>query len=128
VIGDTEMQNAPPVVRQHQEHVENLEPDGPTLNNKNLEVAAGSGLPVHLLICDDENLGDPTPLRFVKRAQQICSRRHRDIFRNLTDYDPVAELEALDQLTKANHFLVEWFNTTPDVQEGPISNHFWPSR
>src|SRR5215472_5642363 len=26
--GDTEMQNAPPVVRQHQEHVQDLEPDG----------------------------------------------------------------------------------------------------
>lgn len=99
-----------------------------TLNNKNLEVAAGSGLPAHLLICDDENLGDPTAVRFVKRRNKVAHGDIADIFRNLTDYDPVAEQEALDQLTKADHFLVEWFNTAPDVQEGHISRRLWPSR
>jgi hypothetical protein len=51
------------------------------------------------------------------RLRAVAHGDIADIFRNLTDYDLVAEQEALDQLTKANRFLVEWFNTAPDVQE-----------
>jgi len=48
---------------------------------------------------------------------------------DISDYDPKAEEEALDQIQKAQRFnIVEWFNTAPDVQERHIANHQWPDQ
>ena len=50
------------------------------------------------------------------------------MIKDIVDYDPKAEVEALDQLKKGDRFIVEWFNTAPDVQECHIQNYRWPDR
>jgi WD40-like Beta Propeller Repeat len=50
----------------------------------------------------------------------VLSNAHGEIsamIKDIVDYDPKAEVEALDQLKKGDRFIVEWFNTAPDVQE-----------
>jgi hypothetical protein len=48
------------------------------------------------------------------------------MLKSLSDYNKNAEVEALDQASMAQNFIIEWFNTAPDVQEGHIANHRWP--
>ena len=61
----------------------------------------------------------------------VLSNAHGEIsamIKDIVDYDPKAEVEALDQLKKGDRFIVEWFNTAPDVQECHIQNYRWPDR
>jgi hypothetical protein len=97
-----------------------------TLNNQNLAIAAGQGLPTRVLTSDEETLVGDTPIRFVARRNKVAHGEIAEMFRNLTDYDPGAEQESFDQLSKAQRFVVDWFNTAPDVQECHIQNHKWP--
>jgi hypothetical protein len=97
-----------------------------TLNNANLIIAAREGLPVHLLLSKGESLTDHEPVRFVERRNKVAHGEISDMVKNITDYDPKAEVEAFDQLDKGDRFIVEWFNTEPDVQESHIQNYRWP--
>jgi hypothetical protein len=98
-----------------------------TLNNKNLNVAHQNGLPVHLLLSSGENVDQPDPVTFVSRRNKVAHGNVLELIRDLSDYCDNAEEEALDQLDKAERFLVEWFNAAPDVQERKIRNHRWPT-
>lgn len=98
-----------------------------TLNNKNLNVAHQNGLPVHLLLSSGENVDQPDPVAFVSRRNKVAHGNVLELIRDLSDYCDNAEEEALDQLDKAERFLVEWFNAAPDVQERKIRNHRWPT-
>lgn len=97
-----------------------------TLRNDNLKVAAAEGLPAHALLSPGESLDDPEPISFVDRRNKVAHGDIAPILQDLADYDPRAEAEAFDQVTKAQRFVVEWFNAAPDVQEGRIVNHRWP--
>jgi hypothetical protein len=97
-----------------------------TLNNQNLIVAREQGLPVEVLLSQDENLAHAQPIRFVERRNKVAHGEIAHMIRNLVDYDPAAEQEALDQLSKAERFVVDWFNTAPDVQDCSIQGHRWP--
>jgi hypothetical protein len=97
-----------------------------TLNNRNMEIGAEYGLPSEVLLSPGERLADATPIEFIKRRNQIAHGEILPLIRNLSDYDPLAELEALDQLTKSQRFVVGWFNSAPDVQTRKIQNHRWP--
>ena len=96
------------------------------LNNPNLAIAARERSPVHLLLSESESLSDPRPVRFVERRHKVAHGEICDMIKDLTDYDPKAEEEAFDQLDKGHRFIVEWFNTAPDVQESHIKNYRWP--
>jgi len=97
-----------------------------TLNKANLVVAAGEGLPVRSLLSEGESLEDEKPVRFVERRNKVAHGEISDMIKDIVDYDPKAEVEALDQLKKGDRFIVEWFNTAPDVQECRIQNYRWP--
>jgi hypothetical protein len=98
-----------------------------TLNNGNLEIANGYGLPASLLLSAGETLVDATPITFVTRRNKIAHGEIFPLIKDLSDYDPHAESEAVDQLKKSQKFIVEWFNTAPDVQSSKIQNHKWPT-
>jgi hypothetical protein len=97
-----------------------------TLNNQNLAIAGSQGLPVGSLISAGESLADAQPLKFVTLRNKVAHGEIFHMFRTLTDYDQSAEDEALDQLAKSQRFVVDWFNSAPDVQESHIQNHRWP--
>ena len=91
-------------------------------------MAAGEGLPVRSLLSEGESLEDEKPVRFVERRNKVAHREISDMIKDIVDYDPKAEVEALDQLKTGDRFIVEWFNTAPDVQECHIQNYRWPDR
>ena len=94
-----------------------------TLNNPNLITAGNLGLPVQHLCSTNEQM-QPTPsLLFVERRNKVA---HGDVSDLISDIS--AEEEALDQIQKADRFLLEWFNTAQDVQERRIANHRWPEQ
>jgi hypothetical protein len=100
--------------------------DWATLNNGNLIAAGALGLPVQHLCSPGEHLDLKPPLVFVERRNKVAHGEVLQMLSSLSDYDPKAEEEALDQLQKAQRFVVEWFNTAPDVQERCIAHHRWP--
>jgi hypothetical protein len=97
-----------------------------TLNNKNLAAAGQRGLPVRSLLETGETLDAREAIAFVRRRNKVSHGDVFDLTRTISDYDPIAEREAIDQLGRADRFLVEWFNSAPDVQECKIQNHRWP--
>lgn len=96
-----------------------------TLNNRNLQAVQAVGLPIAALLSAGEAITDPTPIAFVRRRNKVAHGDFGAFIKTLADYDPVAETDARDQLQKAQRFVVEWFNTGPDVQEGHIKDHKW---
>jgi hypothetical protein len=44
------------------------------------------------------------------------------------DYSAEAREAALNHMKKAEAFVMEWYNTAPDVQERCIVRHQWPGR
>lgn len=96
------------------------------LNNQNLDTVSRHGLPVNNLLSAGETLNDAAPVTFVARRNKIAHGEILPLIRDLSDYDSFAEAESLDQLTKSQRFVVEWFNSAPDVQTGRIQNHRWP--
>jgi hypothetical protein len=98
------------------------------LNNPNLIAAGSLGFPIQYLCSAGEQIQPTPPLLFVERRNKVA---HGDVVHMLTDisdYDANAEQEALDQIQKAQRFVIEWFNTAPDVQERHIANHRWPDQ
>src|SRR5215472_6074158 len=74
---NTEMQSAPPVVRQHQEHVQDLEPVGRTSLKKSMEIM------VFILVLEER----PPGLQRRLAARQVLTHAYLD--------DVDAELEQL---------------------------------
>jgi hypothetical protein len=82
----------------------------------NLCTAKELGLPTEALLSPDESLDQDVPLRFVERSDRVARGDVSGWFRAISEYLPVAERDALDQLEKAQRFVVVWFNSAPDVQ------------
>ena len=85
------------------------------LNNANLRLVGQAGLPVRSLLSPSEDLAATEPITFVKRRNKFAHGEIMTFIRGISRYDPQLEAEAFDQLKKAQHFHVEWFNTTPDI-------------
>lgn len=86
------------------------------LGSRNLLIAEQLGLPVHALLSENETLGDTVPIIFVLRSDAAARGDVSNWFHEISEYVPRIEHEAFDQLDKAQRFLVEWFNTSPDIQ------------
>jgi hypothetical protein len=99
-----------------------------TLNNPNLITADSLGLPVQSLCSAGEQIESTSRLLFVERRNKVAHGDVVHMLSTLSDYDANAEDEALDQIQKAQRFVVDWFNTAPDVQKRHIANHRWPDQ
>jgi hypothetical protein len=86
------------------------------LCSHNLATARELGLPTEALLSENESFGTEQPIRFVERNDSVIRGDVSSWYRGISDYLPFVEHEALDQLEKAQRFLVFWFNTLPDVQ------------
>jgi hypothetical protein len=99
-----------------------------TLNNRNLRLVQMVGLPVHVLLSAGESVGaGQPPITFVHRRDKVAHGDFSSFVTTLSDYDPGAEADARDEALKARDFVVEWFNTAPDVQDGHIQHSQWPA-
>lgn len=98
------------------------------LNNRTLRIASDCGLPVNTLLSAGDNLDSSTPIAFVELRNKVAHGEITHLVRDLSDYDPDAARLASEQDAKMRHFISEWYNTAPDVQEGHIRNHQWPSQ
>lgn len=87
-----------------------------TLNNPNLELAQAAGLPVEILLDSGESVSDARPIRFVRIRNKIAHGDLSDLPSGISDYLSDYEVEARDQLKKADKFLIDWFNSSPDIQ------------
>jgi len=96
------------------------------LNNRNLKIAQQNGLPVHALMDKGDDLGSKTPIVFVELRNKVAHGEIDNLVNDLSDYDPKAEQMAADQEKKMRHFVSEWFNSAPDVQDGHIRKNRWP--
>ena len=97
-----------------------------TLNSHNLRIIQDEGLPATALLSSDENLANDKRIVFVNRRNRVAHGELSNLVHGVADYDPGAEKEASDQLQKSDRFVIEWFNTSPDVQNGAIKNYCWP--
>ena len=98
-----------------------------TLNNGNLDKVRDAGLPVDTLLSAGESTKDAATITFVRLRNKVAHGDFGEFVRTLSDYDANAKAAALDQATRAIRFVAEWFNAAPDVQDGHINNHQWPS-
>jgi hypothetical protein len=97
-----------------------------TLNKRNLRLALEHGLPVGTILSAGEDLGSNLPLAFVELRNKVAHGQIGYLVRDLSDYDGGAERLAAEQHKKMHDFIIAWFNTAPDVQEGHIREHQWP--
>lgn len=100
-----------------------------TLKMKLLRDAAGKGLPVHCLFAPGESLRAAT-IEFVELRNRLAHGNLAGIIgfeqNGTPDYSAEAREGALAQMKKATAFVMEWYNTSPDVQERQIVRHRWP--
>ncbi len=97
-----------------------------TLNNGNLRIAWQNALPVETLLSAGEDLDAEQPVAFVELRNKVAHGEISHLVKDLSDYDPAAASLANDQVKKMHHFIIKWFNTAPDVQEGFIRDYQWP--
>jgi hypothetical protein len=81
-----------------------------TLCSRNLVIARKLGLPVDRLLSPEEVLNPEAPILFADRAARVNTGSVTIWFSAISEYVALAEKEALDQLEKAQRFLVGWFN------------------
>lgn len=100
-----------------------------TLNMKLLRDAAGRGLPVSSLLAKDESLRAAT-IEFVELRNRLAHGNLAGIIgfedNSAPDYSEEAREIALVQMKKADVFVMNWYNTAPDVQERRILHGRWP--
>jgi hypothetical protein len=87
-----------------------------TLCAENLKSAHQLGLPTGALLSLDEVLEGP--ISFLDRCDRVARGDVSEWLRGISEYVPIVEHEALDQLEKAQRFVVAWFNSSPDIQGG----------
>jgi hypothetical protein len=106
-----------------------LPPAWRTLTMRLVRAGKKNGLPVDKLLDVSEG--------FTAQSIAFIDLRNKIAHGNLTgligfegsgtpDYSPQARKSALKQLAKAETFVVEWYNSSPDVQEGRITGRHWP--
>jgi hypothetical protein len=105
---DRRTRSSPALARREDERI--------ALCSRNLSIAGELGLPTEALLSPDESLDQDAPIRFVERSDRVARGDVSGWFRAISEYLPVAEHDALDQLEKAQRFVVTWFNSSPDVQ------------
>jgi len=101
------------------------------LNRKLLKKGRKNGLPIDRLLSEGESLQGKKEIEFVDLRNRLAHGNLRDLMgfehTGTTDYSGKARKVALDHLRKSDEFLVEWYNTSPDVQEGRIMHGRWPT-
>jgi hypothetical protein len=101
-----------------------------TLSLKLVRLADRRGLPVKQLMDDSESLKGKS-LAFIDLRNRIAHGNLAGLIgfehQGTPDYSARARDIALEHLTKAERFEVEWYNTSPDVQDRRILHHRWPS-
>ena len=101
-----------------------------TLSLKLVRTAERHGLPVHQLLNQGEGLTGKS-LAFIDLRNRIAHGNLAGLIgfehEGTPDYSAHAREVALEHLEKAERFEVEWYNTSPDVQERRIIHHRWPS-
>jgi hypothetical protein len=107
---DLRIRTVPPPLRQDGERV--------TLCTRNLIVAREVGLPTEQLLSPNEKLEPDASILFVARSDKVARGDVSSWFRAISEYLPSVEHDALDQLEKAQRFVVAWFNTFPDAPRG----------
>jgi hypothetical protein len=102
-----------------------------TLKMKLLRDGAEKGLPVDCLLGPGESLKG-ADIDFVKLRNGMAHGNLTGIIgfehNGTPDYSAEAREMALAQMKKARAFVLEWYNSSPDVQERRILHHRWPSR
>jgi hypothetical protein len=100
-----------------------------TLNMKLLRDADGKGLPVQRLLAEGESLRGAS-IEFVDLRNRLAHGNLAGIVgfehNGTPDYSAEARKAALVQMKKATAFVMEWYNTSPDVHERRIVRHQWP--
>jgi len=88
-----------------------------TLCPLNLAAASSLGLPVETLLSVGETLDPRGTIIFAERSRRVTRGDVSGWFRAISEYLPTVEHEALDQLEKAQTFVVAWFNTSPAIHQ-----------
>ena len=96
------------------------------LKNRTLQLARDEGLPSNELLSPGDDLDSNKPISFVEIRNKVAHGEITHLVSTLSDYDPAAQQIASEQYSKMRHFVSEWFNTAPDVQDGYIRNNQWP--
>jgi hypothetical protein len=63
---------------------------------------------------------------FVLLRNKVAHGEIEPFISDPSDYDPNAKKLASEHKAKMRKFVSEWYNTTPDVQEGRTRKHQWP--
>jgi hypothetical protein len=94
------------------------------LSPRNIALAASVGLPADLLLSSGETLDPEKAILFVQRHERVIRGDVTAWFHAISEYVPSVEREALDQLEKAQKFVVAWFNNLPDADRvrGDVPN------
>jgi len=88
---------------------------GTTLSTRSLAEAAKLGLPTALLLSPTEAFDSRGPIAFVERSNRVLRGDVSVWFHAISEYVPSVEHEALDQLEKAQRFVVAWFNSSHEI-------------
>lgn len=101
-----------------------------TLNMKLLRDGAGKGMPVASLLTLGESLKAPS-IEFVELRNRLAHGNLAGIIgfehSGTPDYSVKARESALTQMKKADQFVMEWYNSAPDVQQRRVAHHRWPN-
>lgn len=88
---------------------------GATLSIHSLAEAARLGLPMALLLSPTETFEPRGSIAFVERYDRVLRGDVSVWFHAISEYVPSVEHEALDQLEKAQRFVVAWFNSSHEI-------------
>jgi hypothetical protein len=101
-----------------------------TLTMKLVRAGQRNGVPVDRLFDAGEGLTTRS-IAFIELRNRIAHGNLTDLVgfehSGTPDYSPEAREVALKHLAKAENFVVEWYNTSPDVQDRRIMRHRWPT-
>ena len=86
------------------------------LSVRRLVAAATQGLPVAALLSPEEVLSEEKPILFIERHDRVLRGDVSVWFHAISEYVPGVEHDALDQLEKAQRFVVAWFNRSMNAQ------------
>ena len=99
------------------------------LSLKLVRIAEQRGLPVSQLLNPGETLKGKS-LAFIDLRNRIAHGNLAGLIgfehQGTPDYSSDAREIALDHLIKAEQFEMEWYNTSPDIQDRRIVHHRWP--
>jgi hypothetical protein len=86
-----------------------------TLCSHNFITARELGLPTETLLSANEDIHQDETITFVERSDRVNRGDVSVWFHAISDYMPTVEHDALDQLEKAQRFVVTWFNSLTDA-------------